>query len=270
MKAAAIQMNSGDDVAANLAAAAQLLDQAASAGAGFAVLPENFACLAADEAGKLAVAEAPGDGPIQRFLAETARSHKLWLVGGTIPLRDADQRRAYAASLLFDPDGVEQARYDKIHLFDVGLPGADESYRESTTSIPGTKIVSFHAPFARIGMAVCYDIRFPALFDALGRSGMDVLAMPAAFTVPTGEAHWEILLRARAIESLCYVVAAAQCGAHPGGRRTYGHSMIVGPWGEIVAMRATEPGVVVAEIDMMQVESLRARFPALTHRRDLD
>lgn len=269
MNAAAIQMSSGADVGANLDAAERLLGEAAAAGATFAVLPENFACLGADEAGKLAIAEAPGDGPIQTFLARLARVHKFWLIGGTIAIGDPQDGRAYSASLLYDPHGVCRARYDKIHLFDVGVPGADESYRESVTAIPGTKLVSYAAPFARIGMAVCYDVRFPALFDALGQLGMDVLALPAAFTVPTGEAHWEILLRARAIESLCFVIAAAQCGEHPGGRRTYGHSMIVGPWGEVLAERPTGPGIVVADLDMMRVAGLRKRFPALTHRRKL-
>jgi nitrilase len=262
-------MNSGAELGVNLDSAARLLGEAAVGGAVFAVLPENFAYLAADEAGKLAVAEESGRGPIQDFLAQQARQHKLWLVGGTIAVRGAEERRSYSASLLYGPDGVCRARYDKIHLFDVGVPGADESYRESATAIPGTELVCYAAPFARIGMAVCYDIRFPALFDGLGQLGMEVLALPAAFTVPTGEAHWEVLLRARAIESLCYVVASAQCGEHPGGRRTYGHSMIVGPWGEVLAERPVGPGVAIADIDIMGLESLRQRFPALAHRRRL-
>jgi nitrilase len=270
MKAAAIQMQSGADVAANLDAAEQLLRDAAAAGATFAVLPENFAFLAADDAGKLAMAERPGTGPVQDFLGRNARELGLWLVGGTVPLRGDEPGRTYAASLLYGPDGVREARYDKIHLFDVGVPGADESYRESSTTIAGSELVSFAAPFGRLGMAVCYDIRFPALFGALGTSGIDVLSMPAAFTVPTGEAHWQVLLRARAIESLCYVVAAAQTGVHPGGRRTYGHSMIVGPWGEVLAQRPSDPGFVVAELDMMRLRPLRERFPAVAHRRKLD
>jgi nitrilase len=269
MKAAAIQMTSGADVAANLLAAERLLGEAAGAGASLAVLPENFAYLAADEAGKFAIAEAPGVGPIQAFLARLAREHGLWVVGGTTPIRGTEQRRTYSACLLYAPDGACKARYDKIHLFDVGVPGADESYRESATAIPGTKLVNFTAPFGRIGMAVCYDIRFPAQFDALGSMGMDILTVPAAFTVPTGEAHWQVLMRARAIESLCFVIAAAQCGEHPGGRRTYGHTMIVGPWGEVLALRPAEPGVVVAELGIMRLQELRQRFPALAHRREL-
>jgi len=267
VRVAAVQMSSGTDLNANLDAAAQLLSEAAESGAKLAVLPENFSFLAADETGRLAVAESPQGGPVQTFLAEQARAHSVWLVGGTTPIRGAEDDRAYATSLLYDPDGECRARYDKIHLFDVGVPGTEESYCESATAIPGATPVSYAAPFARIGMAVCYDLRFPALFDRLGVLGMDVLSLPAAFTVPTGEAHWDVLLRARAIESLCYVVAAAQCGEHAGGRRTYGHSMIVGPWGDVLAERPAAPGVVTADVDMMRLESLRKRFPALEHRR---
>ena len=270
LRVAAVQMTSGTDVEANLHAAAQLLAEAAAGGATLAILPENFAFLAADERGKLAIAESSDGGPVQAFLAEQARAHAMWLIGGTTPIRGAEDGRAYAASLLYDPNGQCQARYDKIHLFDVGVPGAEESYCESATTIPGTTPVSFAAPFARIGMAVCYDVRFPALFDCLGALGLDILSMPAAFTVPTGEAHWHVLLRARAIESLCYVVAAAQVGEHSGGRRTYGHTMIVSPWGEVLAERPAGPGVVTAVVDMMRLESLRARFPALEHRRNFD
>ncbi len=270
VRVAAVQMTSGTDVEANLDAASQLLGEAATRGAKLVVLPENFAYLAADESGRPAIAESPDGGAVQTFLGEQARAHSIWLVGGTTPIRGAEDSRAYAASLLYDPAGQCQARYDKIHLFDVGVPGAEESYRESATAIPGTMPVSFAAPFARIGMAVCYDLRFPALFDRLGALGLDILSLPAAFTVPTGEAHWHVLLRARAVESLCYVVAAAQYGEHTGGRRTYGHSMIVGPWGDVLAERPTGPGVVTADVDMMHLEALRARFPALEHRRNFD
>lgn len=270
VRVAAVQMTSGADVEANLDAAAQLLGEAVASGANLAVLPENFAFLAADETGRPAVAESPDGGPVQTFLAEQSRAHSIWLVGGTTPIRGTEDDRAFAASLLYDPDGQCRARYDKIHLFDVGVPGADESYRESATTIPGAMPVSFTAPFARIGMAVCYDLRFPALFDRLGTLGMDILSVPAAFTVPTGEAHWHVLLRARAVESLCYLVAAGQVGEHVGGRRTYGHSMIVGPWGEVLAERPAGPGVVTADVDMMRLQSLRERFPALEHRRNFD
>jgi nitrilase len=270
MKVAAAQMNSGDDVAANLESAQRLIEEAAERGASLVVLPENFAFLAADETGKLAIVEAFGDGPIQDFLGRMAREHGIWLVGGTTPIRSDDPRRAYSASLLYSPGGQCCARYDKIHLFDVGVPGKDESYRESATAMPGDAPATFAAPFGRIGMAVCYDIRFPAHFEWLGRAGMDILTVPAAFTVPTGEAHWNVLLRARAIESLCFVIAAAQSGLHPGNRRTYGHSMVVGPWGDVLAEVAQGPGIAFAELDMTELDRLRQRFPALSHRRRLD
>jgi nitrilase len=268
VKVAAIQMTSGIDVEANLRDAGRLLREAAGSGACLAVLPENFAFLGRDDEARLRIAEAPGSGPVQSFLSQHAAELGLWLVGGTTPLR-GDGSRACSASLLFGPNGECRARYDKIHLFDVALPGVEESYRESATAIPGDRAVSVPTDIGRIGLAVCYDVRFPALFQRLGELGMDVLCVPAAFTVPTGEAHWSILLRARAIESLCYVVAAAQTGTHDGGRKTYGHSMIIGPWGEILAERPAGPGIAIADLDMMRLKGLRTRFPALSHRRTL-
>jgi nitrilase len=268
MKVAAVQMTSGTDVAANLGDAARLLREAADHGVSLAVLPENFALLGTDDKAKLAIAEPESGGPIQAFLSRQAASLSLWLVGGTLPIR-GDDARAFSASLLYDPEGRCRARYDKIHLFDVGVPDVEESYRESAATIPGKQPIAADTPIGRIGMAVCYDIRFPELFQRLGELGMDFLCLPAAFTVPTGEAHWSLLLRARAVESLCYVVAAAQSGEHGGGRRTYGHSMIVGPWGEILAERPSGAGIVVADLDIMHLCGLRKRFPALTHRRRL-
>jgi len=270
MRAAAVQMCSSDDIAANLSAAKEFIRSAAGEGATLVVLPENFSFMSTDEARKLAIIESPGSGPVQDFLATAALELGVWLLGGTTPLRGDEPKRAYSASLFYGPDGRCVARYDKMHLFDVGVPGNSESYRESATAIPGERVVSVDTPFGRVGLAVCYDVRFPAQFDVLGRLGVDILALPAAFTVPTGEAHWSVLLRARAIESLCYVVAAAQVGQHPGGRRTYGHSMIVGPWGEVLVERADTPGIIVADIDIMHVRKLRERFPALSHRRDLE
>lgn len=263
-------MTSGDDVAANLASAQQLVEEAAGRGAALVVLPENFAFLAADETGKFAIVEPFGDGPVQRFLARLAREHGVWLIGGTTPIQSHEPRRPASASLLYSPDGECCARYDKIHLFDVGVPGEDESYRESATAVAGTAPTTFATPFGRVGMAVCYDVRFPAFFDYLGRAGMEILALPAAFTVPTGSAHWAVLLRARAIESLCFVVAAAQSGSHPGDRQTYGHSMIIGPWGDVLAELPDGPGVVVAELELSELEQLRERFPALMHRRQFE
>lgn len=269
MRAAAIQMTSGRDVAANLQAAERLIAEAAADDAALVVLPENFSFLGANDAERLAAAEASDQGPAQAFLADQARRHGLWLVGGTIPIAAADGR-VHSRSLLLGPDGICVARYDKIHLFDVRVPGnEDESYRESATTQPGTAAVTIETPLGRIGMTVCYDLRFPALFHRLGVLGMDILVVPAAFTVPTGRVHWEPLLRARAIESLCYVLASAQWGTHAGGRRTYGHSMIVSPWGSILAARESGAGVVSADLDMIELRDIRAKFPTLQHRREL-
>jgi deaminated glutathione amidase len=269
MKAAAIQMTSGRDVERNFAEAESLLAVAAKQGAELIVLPENFSFLGADDAERLAAAEEAGDGPAQRFLAEQAKAHGVWLVGGTVPIRDRNDR-ARSRSMLMSPDGVCAASYDKIHLFDVAIPGQEaESYRESATTVPGEQVVTAETPFGRIGMTVCYDIRFPALFHRLGMLGMDILVVPAAFTVPTGRVHWQPLLQARAIESLTFVVAAAQWGEHAGGRKTYGHSMIVGPWGDVLAVQDQAAGVVSAELDMIGLERVRNQFPMLKHRREL-
>jgi predicted amidohydrolase len=266
MRAAAIQMTSGRSVERNLADAAVLLREARGAGAELAVLPENFAFLGANDAERLGVSEAWKAGPIQEFLAAQAAENGFWLVGGTLPIRDGD--KAHAASLLFSPDGQLVARYDKIHLFDVGIPDADESHRESATTLAGERPAVVATAIGRIALAVCYDLRFPALFDRLGRLGMEILALPAAFTVPTGEAHWETLLRARAIEAQAYVVAAAQTGTHDSGRKTYGHSLIVGPWGEKLAEAGPGPGVIAADLDMMRMQRIRETFPVLLHRRE--
>lgn len=269
MRVAAVQMTSGRDVARNLAEASRLVAQAAAEGAELVVLPENFSFLGADDAERLAAAEAPGDGPAQEFLARAASAHGLWLVGGTIPIRVRNER-ARSRSMLWAPDGRCVASYDKIHLFDVAIPGREsESYRESATTAPGTEVVVADTPLGRIGMTVCYDLRFPALFHRLGVLGMDILVLPAAFTVPTGRVHWRPLLQARAIESLVYVVAAGQWGEHAGGRRTHGHSLVVGPWGEVLAELESGPGVVAAEVDMIELRQLRDKFPVLQHRREL-
>ena len=268
-------MTSGRDVAANLSTASDLLREASGKGAQLVVLPENFAFLGADDAERLAFAERWGEGPIQTFLSDQAMELGVWLVGGTIALRAVDHgegdagARARSASLLLDPRGEVKARYDKIHLFDVGIPDSAESYQESAATQPGTEVVSASTPLGRIGMAVCYDLRFPALFDRLGALGTDILTLPAAFTVPTGQAHWRVLIRARAVEALAYVVAAAQWGDHDAGRTTYGHSMIVDPWGVVMAERDAGAGVIMADLDMMALQQLRERFPALQHRRRL-
>jgi len=269
-RVAAVQMVSGDDVAANLETAARLLSRAQQAGAVLAVLPENFALMSAREAEKLEVAEAEGQGPIQEFLATTARRLRLWIVAGTVPLQ-ADGRRVYAASLVYGDDGRQRARYDKMHLFDVELPGTEgaaERYRESATIAPGDdRTVVVETPAGRLGMTVCYDLRFPELYRRLGAAGAELLAVPSAFTARTGEAHWLSLLRARAIENQCYVVAPNQGGAHPGGRRTWGHSVIIDPWGQCLAECENGEGVIVAALPRDRLLNLRQSFPVLQHRR---
>jgi len=275
MKVAAVQMTSTRDVQANLRDAGRLVGEAARQGAKLVVLPENFSFLGATDADRVAAIEPFGDGPAQRFLAETAEQLDLWIVGGTIPIRDGDGgERASSRSLLVGPDGRVAAFYDKIHLFDVDVDVAKggraaERYRESATTLAGTRVVAAKTPLARIGMTVCYDIRFPALFHRLSVLGTDVVVVPAAFTVPTGEVHWLPLLQARAIESLVYVVAAGQCGEHAGGRKTYGHSLILGPWGECLGELPAGPGVVCADLDMIRLTELRQRFPTVQHRCEL-
>ncbi|MBC7162209.1 MAG: carbon-nitrogen hydrolase family protein [Immundisolibacter sp.] len=268
--AAVVQMVSGSDLAANLASAGRLIGQAAQAGARLVALPENFALLGRREQDKLAVAEPDGAGPIQDFLAEMAQRHGIYLVGGTIPLHGADPQRVRAACLLHGPDGRCLARYDKIHLFDVevGDPSSGERYRESASIEPGDAVVTVDTELGCIGLAVCYDLRFPELFRALLARGAQILVLPSAFTEITGAAHWHLLCRARAVENLCYLLAPGQGGQHDNGRRTYGHSLIAGPWGEVLAEYAdTGEGVACAQIDLAAMDRLRARFPALLHRR---
>lgn len=264
---AAIQMVSGAELDANLAQAAGLIAEAATAGAQLVVLPENFALFGAGDAAKLAVAEPAGSGPIQDFLSAQAARHQLWLVGGTIPLHADAPNRAYASCLVFDAAGQPRARYDKIHLFDVAIPGRDERYAESDSTQAGTEVVVLDTPAGRLGLAVCYDLRFPELFRRMADAGAELVALPSAFTAATGRAHWELLLRARAVENLCYVIAPDQGGVHPGGRETWGDSLVASPWGEVLARRAQGPGVVLAEIDLAQLRQTRAGFPALQHRR---
>lgn len=268
-RAAAVQMTSGTDVDANLREAGRLVAEARQAGARLVVLPENFSFMGKDDAARVASAETAGAGRAQAFASASAREHGIWLVAGTIPILQSDGR-VLSRSLLVAPDGTVAARYDKIHLFDVNVPTKPgESYRESATTVPGAAVVSAATGLGRIGMSVCYDIRFPALYDRLGRIGMDVLVVPAAFTVPTGRVHWRPLLQARAIESLAYVVASGQWGEHAGGRLTYGHSMIVGPWGEVLDELPGGAGIATAEIDLAELARLRRQFPVLEHRRDL-
>jgi len=267
LRVAAVQMNTGDDVTVNLTRARRHLRKAAADGARLVVLPENFAMMGRRDAERLAVAEPDGDGRLQAFLAEEAARAGIWIVGGTIPLVSEHPKRPYAACLVYDETGRRVGRYDKLHLFDVRVPDSEEAYQESRNTTPGSAPLIIDAPWGRLGVAVCYDLRFPELFRWLAGEGMDLLAIPAAFTARTGRAHWQPLLRARAIENLCYLVAAAQAGTHPGGRQTYGHSMIIDPWGAIIVEAAARPGTISATVDISRLRKLRQQFPVLEHRR---
>jgi len=260
-------MASGSQLSANLSMAEQLMSDAVEAGAQMLVLPENFSFIGRRDEDILETCEEPGYGPLQDFLAEQARLHGVWLCGGTIPLKSPDSNRVYASSLVYNAQGEQVSRYDKIHLFDVELLGADEQYTESATIYPGDAVVVTDTPFGRVGMAVCYDLRFPELFRELVNKGAEVIFLPAAFTALTGKAHWDVLVRARAIENLCYIVAAAQGGYHINGRSTYGHSMIVDPWGGASQLNSTTPGIITAEVKSDYLYSTRRSFPALEHRR---
>src|SRR6266702_1074216 len=265
-KVAAVQMTSSHVVADNLAAAGELLREAKDLGCDIACLPENFSFIGLRDADKPQVAEPDREGPVQSFLSDTARKLKMWILGSTIVIRGDSERRVANASLLIDAAGKRVARYDKIHLFDVTIPGRDEQYRESTHVTPGRDLVVADTPVGKLGLSVCYDMRFPELYRELVSKGAEWLAMPAAFTVPTGRAHWETLLRARAIENLCYVVAPAQTGTHTSGRETYGDSLIVDYWGQVLSRLAKGTGVITAEIDLAKETETRARFPALANR----
>ena len=264
---AAIQMASGPKVSANLTEAGRLIGKAVDAGAGMVVLPENFACMGMQDTDLLRHREKEGDGPIQNFLREQADKHRVWLVGGTLPLFAEDEQRMRASCLVYDDRGQLRGRYDKIHLFDVWLEENDETYHESVTTEPGDQITIIETPFGRLGLAVCYDLRFPELFRRMVAEQVDVFAIPSAFTAITGRAHWEMLLRARAIENLCYVVASAQGGYHVNGRETHGHSMIIDPWGGVLDELDNGSGFVLAGVELERVKNIRRSFPALQHRK---
>jgi len=264
---AAIQMVSSADVGANLAAAGRLLEEARGRGAEIATLPENFAFMGLAESDKFAVAELPDAGPIQQAIAARARQLGLWIVAGTIPLRVPGEERLASACLVFDPEGRRVARYDKIHLFDVAIPERDEFYEESASIRPGSEAVCVDTPAGRLGLAVCYDLRFPELFRRLLAMGAEWFCLPSAFTAPTGRAHWETLVRARAIENLCHIVAPAQSGFHENGRETHGNSLIVDCWGRVLARLPRGSGVIVADVDLVRQRALRQNFPCVEHRR---
>jgi nitrilase len=266
MRVAAIQMTSGHDIDANLEAAGRFLAEAADRNAVLAALPENFAFMGLNSGDKRAIAEPDGAGRIQNFLADTARRLNLWIVGGTVPLRQNSDGRVSASCLVYDAQGQRAARYDKIHLFDVDVPGSAESHRESAHTVPGHDVRIVDTPAGKLGLAVCYDMRFPELFRVLSRQGAELFVVPSAFTVPTGQAHWESLLRARAIENLSALIAPAQWGVHPNGRETFGDSMIIDYWGKVLARMPSGRGCVVGDLDTAGRMDARTRFPSLEHR----
>ncbi|WP_306396120.1 carbon-nitrogen hydrolase family protein [Telluria beijingensis] len=260
---AAIQMVSTPQVSDNLATVRRLVAEAAGRSATLVALPEYWPIMGMSDADKVAHAEAPGSGPIQDCMAQLAREHGVWLVGGTLPMVSPEAGKVLNTTLVYDPQGQSMSRYDKIHLF--GFNKGAESYDEARTIVPGETVGVFDAPFGRVGLSVCYDLRFPELYRAMGECVLNIV--PAAFTHTTGRAHWEVLLRARAIENQCYVLAAAQGGLHVNGRRTYGHSMLVDPWGEVKAVLPEGEGVIVGELDPGYLAGVRESLPALRHRK---
>jgi nitrilase len=260
-------MASSPNIGANLLEAERLIEAAVSQQARLVVLPENFALMGKTETDKVSERESDSGGVIQSFLAEQAARHGIWLVGGTIPLVANDDNKVRATCLVFDDKGNQVARYDKIHLFDVELVDSDEQYTESETIEPGDDVVVIDSPFGRMGVAVCYDLRFPELFRQQLQAGMEILVIPSAFTAFTGRAHWDVLVRARAIENQCYVIAPNQGGYHLNGRETHGHSMIVDPWGTVLNSLAHGPGVVCADVELGRLNTTRRNFPSIEHRR---
>lgn len=262
LRVAAIQMASGPSVSANLEEALRLIELAVSQAAKLIVLPEYFCIMGMQDTDKLNVREQPGEGMVQSFLSETAKRFGIWLVGGSVPLVSQVPDKIYNSCLVYDDDGRQVARYDKIHLF--GLALGSERFAEEKTIKAGNKVIALDSPFGRIGLSICYDLRFPELYRMMGN--VDIILAPSAFTAITGKAHWETLIRARAIENQAYVIAPAQGGFHVNGRETNGDSMIVDPWGAVIDRQARGPGVVIAALDRAYQSSVRASLPALEHR----
>ncbi|MFL9610571.1 carbon-nitrogen hydrolase family protein [Methylobacillus sp. Pita2] len=260
---AAIQMASGPYVAANLSEAERLIEIAVNMGAKLVALPEYFAIMGLKDTDKVAVREKEGSGPIQRFLSKTAKKHQVWIIGGSVPLECDNPEKVRNACLVFDDKGKQVARYDKIHLF--GFEKGQEHYQEKKTIEPGSKVVTVDTPFGKLGLSICYDLRFPELYRAMG--DVDIIAVPSAFTETTGKSHWETLIRARAIENLCYVIAPGQGGYHASGRETHGNSMIVDPWGVVQDRLPRGSGIVISSINTAYLKSLRKSLPALKHRK---
>lgn len=271
---AAIQMVSGNDLNKNLATARQLIEKAAIAGAKVIVLPENFAVFSARQQYSIGLKEASDERPIRSFIASLAKEHQVWIVAGTIPVaadldstNEGDKSKVYSACFVYDDQGLERARYNKMHLFDVDVADQQGSYRESDTFLAGDCAVVIETPFGRLGLSVCYDIRFPELFRVMFNQGVDIVAVPAAFTLKTGRAHWLPLLRARAIENQCYVIGANQGGQHSSSRETSGESVVIDGWGGVLAQRDMGEGIVVADIDLDKNKKLRQAMPCQRHIR---
>lgn len=260
-KIAAIQMCSTENVQENLSCAEKLIKMAVENDASLIVLPEMFAIMGTDTKDKIKVKEIFGQGLMQNFLASIASKYQIWLLGGTIPIASDNPDKIYAASILYNPQGQVAARYNKIHLFDVAL-SAQEIYKESDTTEAGNELIVVETPIGKLGLGVCYDIRFPEMFRYLFNQGAEIICLPSAFTVKTGQAHWEVLCRSRAIENFCYLIGAAQGGTHSNSRQTYGNSLIVNPWGEIIAKQTSlQPGVIYAELDLEQLHLIRKNIP---------
>lgn len=266
-RVAAIQMCSTHIVQDNLLAAKSMIEQAAKNNAALIILPEMFAVMGLSPNDKVTVKESYGNGLIQNFLSEQAKNNHVWILGGTIPIECRDSSKVRAASILYDSQGKTAARYDKIHLFDVAL-SESETYRESDTTEAGNELVMVNTPVGRLGLGVCYDVRFPEMFRYLFDQGIEIIALPSAFTIKTGEAHWELLTRSRAIENFSYLIGAAQGGTHSNGRRTYGNSLIISPWGEIISkIESDMPGIIYADVDLEKLHEIRKSIPVLQHQK---
>ncbi len=263
VKVAAIQMVSAPDPVSNFNAARRLIGEAVQQGAKLILLPEYWPLMGMHEKDKLTHAEVLGEGEIQHFMSDVARDFQIWLIGGTLPLRSEEVGKVFNTSLAYDPLGQRIAQYDKIHLF--SFSQGDEAWDEGRTIVPGTEVVTWEAPFGRIGLSICYDLRFPELYRAMGECAL--IVVPAAFTYTTGKAHWETLLKARAIENQCYILASAQGGKHLNGRRTWGHSMLIDPWGEIISVLPEGEGLVIGDIEVSRLQYVRQSLPALAHRK---
>lgn len=266
-KIAALQMTSTHIVEENLDLVARYVSQAANLGAEVLVLPENFALMGKTEKQKFEHAESPEKGPIQQKIKELAKTHGIWIVAGTMPMLSDSEHKVFNTTWVYDNHGKTVARYDKIHLFDVKVKPGVEEYTESSTVFPGKNLVCVDSPVGKLGLSICYDLRFPELYRRLVKEGAEILLVPSAFTVPTGIAHWEVLLRARAIENVCYVVAPAQVGEHTSGRLTYGHTMIIDPYGKILAEEKENGGLIMVDLDLDYQKEIRERLPVLHHRK---